>query len=392
MPLLLLAYLAFLAIALPDGLLGVSWPSMSASVGQPLGALGLILPFAVASTMLSSTSTGALLARIGFGRILAGSIALSAAALLGQSLAPTFWVIVLTAVLLSAGSGAVDTALNAFAARRFDARQISWLHAVYALGAAAGPVLFVLMSRAGISWRGTFASVAGALALLALLFALTVRRWPPPPRPGPQASPAPRTWGRSRFGLPAAGWWGASMFATQAGVESGTALWAYVFLTEARAVPPAAAAATVSAYWLALLVGRVVLGPVANRTGAPRVLVGCLAGMVVSATLLLVPGPVALVGIVGMGLCAAPLFPLLTLTTPDRVGSDFSDRAIGLQGAASAAGAATFPALIGLLIGPVGTGVVAPCLLVLVLGNVGLFAWTTSRSAKRRRSVPAASG
>ena len=67
MPLLLLAYLAFLGISLPDGLLGVSWPSMSVSFGQPIGALGLVLPFAVVSSMLSSASTGALLTRIGLG-------------------------------------------------------------------------------------------------------------------------------------------------------------------------------------------------------------------------------------------------------------------------------------------------------------------------------------
>ena len=68
MPLLLLAYFAFLGISLPDGLLGVSWPSMSVSFGQPVGALGLVLPFAVVSSMLSSASTGVLLARIGLGK------------------------------------------------------------------------------------------------------------------------------------------------------------------------------------------------------------------------------------------------------------------------------------------------------------------------------------
>jgi hypothetical protein len=98
MPLLLLAYLAFLGISLPDGLLGVAWPSMSVSFGQPVGALGLVLPFAVVSSMLSSASTGVLLARIGLGHILAGSIGLYALALIAQSLAPAFWVFVVAAV------------------------------------------------------------------------------------------------------------------------------------------------------------------------------------------------------------------------------------------------------------------------------------------------------
>ena len=120
MPLLLLAYLAFLGISLPDGLLGVSWPSMSVSFGEPIGALGLVLPFAVVSSMLSSASTGVLLTRIGLGRILTGSIGLYALALLAQSLAPAFWVFIVAAVVLAAGSGAIEAAEQKVAALQAD--------------------------------------------------------------------------------------------------------------------------------------------------------------------------------------------------------------------------------------------------------------------------------
>jgi MFS family permease len=268
MPRLLLAYLAFLGISSPDGLLGVSWPSMSVSFGQPVGALGLMLPFAVASSMLSSASTGALLTRIGLGRILACSIGLYAVALLAQSLAPVFWVFIVAAVVLAAGSGAIDAALNAFAAQQFNARQITWLHAVYGLGAAAGPLLFVATAEVGLSWRWAFALVAAMLAVVIVVFACTVRLWQIPQQPQPRASKQPRR--RSKVRLPAAIWSGASLFAVQTGVESGTALWAYLFLTDARAVPPGVAAATASGYWMALVVGRVVLGPVAMRIGPHR--------------------------------------------------------------------------------------------------------------------------
>ena len=184
---------------------------------------------------------------------------------------------------------------------------------------------------------------------------------------------------RAALRLPAAIWSGLSVFALQTGVESGTALWAYLFLTDARAVPSGVAAAAVSGYWVALLLGRVVLGPVATRTGPHPVLVACQAGMGVGATLLLLPGLAAVGGVVVLGLCAAPMFPLLTLTTPERVGAAWTDRAIGLQSAASAAGSATLPALIGLLIVPFGSQVIAPSLLVLVLLNTAVFAWTTFR-------------
>jgi fucose permease len=381
MPLIFLAYLAFLGISLPDGLLGVSWPSMSVSFGQPLGALGLMLPIAVVTSMLSSASTGVLLARIGLGRILAVSVGLYAVALSLQSVAPSFWMFIAAAVVLAAGSGAIDAGLNAFAARHFNARQITWLHAVYGLGAAAGPLVFLAATTAGGSWRSAFAVVAALLAVLTVVFLRTLRRWPAPSQPLSPLSQRPTTRRDPTRRLPVAAWSGTSMFALQTGVEAGTALWAYSFLTSARDVPPDVAALTASGYWVALLLGRVALGPVATRTGPRPVLRTCMVGMGVGATLLLLPGLVPIAGIILLGLSAAPMSPLLTLTTRDRVGAAWADRAIGLQSAAASAGSATLPALIGLLIGQFGAQVVAPSLLVLAVINIAVFALTTSASS-----------
>jgi MFS family permease len=370
---LLLSYLAFLGISLPDGLFGVAWPSMSRDLGVPLGALGLMLPLGVASSMLSSASTGVLLARIGLGRLLAASIAVTGVALFTQSIAPMFWIVVATGVLIAAGNGAIDAGLNANAARRFTARQITWMHAVYGFGAAVGPLLFAGMAGFGLSWRWTFAVVAAIQGLLAVLFAATARAWAPAPLP---AGGAPR----GGFRMPAVVWPGAVLFAVQTGVESATALWAFVFLTGARGVSLGVAAAAVSGYWAALLVGRLVLGPVADRVGPRRVLLAGLVGMAGGAALLLVPySGAALAGIVLIGVSAAPMYPLLMLTTKDRVGADLADRAVGVQGAASALGAATLPALIGLLIGPLGAEVIAPCVLVLALANAAAYRAATRR-------------
>jgi MFS family permease len=378
MPSLLLACLAFLGISLPDGLLGIAWPSMRADLNVPVAALSLLLPVEVASFMLSSAATGALLARIGLGRLLAASIALCGLALFGQSVAPAFWVVVLTGVVLAAGNGAIDVGLNAHAARRFNARQITWMHAVYGFGAAAGPLLFAAMAGVDLSWRWTFGVVAAIQCALAVTFALTVRAWHEP-APADAAAPAADVAAaaapavaaatRPRRGLrvPAVVWPGAVVFLVLTGVESTTALWAFLFLTEGRGVAFGVAAGAASGYWAALLAGRLVLGPVADRVGTRPVLLAGLAGVAGGAALLLLPGPLAVAGIVLIGLSVAPMYPLLTLTTRDRVGADLADRAIGVQAAASALGSATLPALVGLLIAPLGAGVIAPCVLVLAV-------------------------
>ena len=99
---------------------------------------------------------------------------------------------IVAVVVLAAGSGAIDAALNAFAARQFNARQITWLHAVYGLGAAAGPLLFLATTAAGLSWRWAFALVAGLQAVLTVVFALTSHLWQAPQRPQPPSSRPPR--------------------------------------------------------------------------------------------------------------------------------------------------------------------------------------------------------
>ena len=390
-----LAFLAFFGIALPDGVLGVSWPSMRLDLGVPIGALGIMLPFGVVCSMLSSSATGFVLGRTGIGRLLAASTFLAGTALFIQSLATAFWVVVAASCLFALGSGAIDAGLNAHVARRLSARRITWLHACYGLGAACGPLIVAGAGGLGLSWRWAFATVAAILGVLALAFALTERAWvvapsvapsvassaAPSPVPSgalsgaPSGAPSPvrRSGGRA---VPRAAWPGVTLFAVHNGLEASVSLWTYVYLTAGRGVRPAPAALLVSGYWLALLIGRVVLGPLADRTGARLMLLACFGGLVAGAALLFLPGPAAATGVLTLAVAAAPVFPLLTLTTKDRVGDVFADRVLGIQVAAGSAGAATIPAVLGVLIGRYGAGIFAYCIvgLAVLTASTYLFA------------------
>jgi len=133
----------------------------------------------------------------------------------------------------------------------------------------------------------------------------------------------------------------------------------------------------VSGYWASLFAGRLLSGTVTDRLGAHRLLAAGIIGMAVGAALIALPAPgwLAVSGLVLLGFAAAPMYPLLTLTTAERVGAAHADRTIGLQGGAAALGATTVPAGIGVLIGMAGPEVLGPSLLLLtaVLGLV--YAW-----------------
>jgi fucose permease len=388
-PLVAYACLAYLSMALPDSMLGVAWPWMRLDLHQPVAAIGAVLPFGIAASVLASTATGRLLDRVGVGRLLAAGTVLSTVALALNGLARSLWVLVAAGIFLGLGSGSVDTALNAHAARRFGARGITWMHASYGLGATIGPLVVTAALAAGAGWRWAYALVAVAQAALAATFTTTRHRWttPPPATPDHRAQdhraqdhraqdhpaqdhPAAGAAGRSvgRWGVLVLG---VLVFVVHTGIESGVGLWGYVFLTSGRGVPAGIAGVVVSGYWATMFVGRLVLGPVAQRIGAPRVLAGAVAGVAVGAAVLAAPvpaaasGAVAVAGMLLIGLAAAPVFPLLTLTTADRVGAAGAGSAIGAQVAAATVGGAGLPVGMGLLMGSFGGGALAYCLVAL---------------------------
>ncbi|MEU7588089.1 MFS transporter [Micromonospora sp. NPDC049230] len=434
--LLLLAYLAFVSLGLPDGLLGVAWPSVRGDLDVPTEAVGLVLTAGTVGYLASSVLAGFTLARIGVGALLAGSTVLASLALTGYSLSPVLAVLVGCALLLGLGSGAVDSGLNAYAAGAFGPRHMNWLHAFFGLGVAIGPLIMTGVLSAGLAWRWGYGIVAAAQLALAVAFVLTVRAWhrepvptgataggPLPPEAaatasagGPTPTEAAAVGTASAEVAEAAGagtsaavplpvgatlrlpavWTGTLAFALYVAIEVSAGLWAFLLLTEGRGVSAAVAGGCVSAYWGSLFVGRVVQGVVAERLGATQVLRASLAGMAVGAALIAVPGPAALavLGLVVVGFAAAPVFPLLTLTTAERVGAAHADRAIGLQIGASGIGAALVPGGLGVLIGNTSVQVLGSALLVLSLALIALYEWGARRPTAGRPvpTVPAQPG
>ena len=380
MPALLLACLAYLSVALPASTLGLLWPSIRLSFGEPVGALGILLVFGITASVISSAATGR--AQVCTGPLVAASAVLTAVALGLEAFAASLWVMAVGMVLFGLGFGAIDAGLNAHAARHFGARDINWMHASYGLGATIGPLLVTILLADGLGWRRTYGLMALVQAILACVFIVHRRGWRESPRVtvsppgGAKHGPDDGTARRQRSAAAAL-----TFAAVETGLESGAGIWGYVFLTAGRGLLPGMAGVAVSAYWGMMLAGRVVLGPVAERLGPARVLAAAVVGVPAGAALMTVPGPgaLAVAGLMILGLAAAPVFPLLTLMTPQWVGPR-ARRMVSLQVAASAVGSAALPAGLGLAIGAVNARILAPSLLVLGLATAVLYPFLPRRS------------
>jgi fucose permease len=276
--------------------------------------------------------------------------------------------------LVRAFRWAVDAALNAYAARHFGARQVNLMHAAYGIGAATSPSIVTAVIGMGRSWRWAYITVMAIQALLAALFAGTSRRSSDAsaePAALATASTEDQSPGRPRWWRRAPAVGGLLVIAVQTGLESVIGLWAFVYLLSAVALPAATAGVIVSSYWAAIVLGRILLGALAQRIGIWPVL-GTLTTVAVTASaLLLTRQPVlAAGGIILLGLALAPVYPLLVLTTAERTTADATDRLVGLQAAVSTIGAVVFPTAVGLIMG-VNPMAFASCVVVLALIDSG---------------------
>lgn len=363
----LLAFLAFLSLGLPDGLLGVAWPSIRSDVGVPLDALGLLVSFTTAGYLISSFLTGRILQLLGIGGLLALSTATAATALLGFA-ATTSWPLLLACgTLAGLAGGAIDAGLNAYGASHFSNRVLNWLHAFFGLGTTLGPLIVTAVLASGNVWRWSYVIVGGGQVVLALTFFLTRKRWVEAPEIGSEGAPrirAART--RDTLRRPIV-WLGMLAFFVYTGVEFVTAQWSYSLLTLHRGVPAGTAGLLVSLYWGSLMAGRILFGFVADRVPLVRTLRGCILGSIAGALLFSLE-PTRLLSFAGLmliGFSIAPIFASLVSLTPKRVGREHADSAIGFQIASAALGGAAFVGLVGVIGGEVGLHAIGVAIVVL---------------------------
>lgn len=365
-PLLIpLAFLAFISLGLPDGLLGVSWPSMRREFGVPLDALGLLAAFSTAGYLTASFLSGRILRVLPLGTVLALSTLAAATALLGFAVAPAWPLLLALGYLAGLGGGAIDAGLNAYGATHFSARTLNWLHAFFGVGTTAGPLIVTTVLGGGHTWQWSYVIVGSLQLMLALTFFLTRRRWVDAGHTGEATAPLPAARTRDTLRRPVV-WMGMLTFFLYSGVEFATAQWSYSLLTLGRDVPATTAGLYVSLYWGSLMVGRVLFGSVANRVPLIPTLRLCLMAAVVGALLLwLNPTPALSVGgLMLIGFAFAPVFASMISLTPDRVGAAHATSAIGFQVAAAGLGGATITALIGLLTRVAGLEVIGLCLVI----------------------------
>ncbi len=419
---------SFVALGLPDGMLGTAWPSARQTFGAPIADLGLILLIATIGSISVSAFVGRLIRRFGVAVLLACSGACAALAGTGYALAPQLWVLFAVAVLWGLAAGMMDGGLNTEVGLSGRSRLLNLLHAAYGVGTAIGPLLVtaaILLS----SWRLAYLVLAGLdLAVTALWLRQRRQERAAQDAPGaaaPEPGRAPLAgqaaagqaaagqavageaaageavaaetvaghpsdaWSRRRSGFVVAT--GMLIFFVYTGVEVAAGQWEASFCRGHLGLSASAAGLATFGFWGALTAGRLILAALPRPVPPARV-VWWGSGIAVAAAALIwwQPGtPATLAAFVLLGGALAGIFPALIALTPLRIGQGRAEHVIAWQVGAAAGGGSGLSALVGLLIGVWGLSVLGPSLTVLAVLLVAgiILLERTAPIAQRRRSA-----
>ena len=387
MGLIIISFIAFISLGLPDGLLGVAWPGIREYFDLPVNALGIIIFCGTGGYMLSSFLNGILIRSLGIGRLLSLSCAATASSLFVYAQTNNWLVFVTFTVINGLGAGAIDASINTYVAKYHSSRMMQWLHASFGLGITSGPLIMTLGISLTSHWQSGYLFVSIAIAILASVFFVTKSMWLGISVYNSQDHHAETE--ASLFEtlktIPAQ----LSMltFFLYTGVELGLGMWIYSLLTESRGVALEVAGFITGSYWGMFTVGRIIAGLYAKKIADRKLiyLSVCLALLGIG---LLITNSGQLTSIIGIGvagLAIAPIFPGLVSNTASRVGQIHNANTIGLQIAASGFGIAIVPSLAGLLAKIYGLEAIPVYLLTVLSLMLLVFAAMNFQSNKKAR-------
>jgi fucose permease len=372
--LLLIIYVAFISLGLPDSMLGAAWPLMRTELGLPLEGAGLVSLFVTTGTIISSLLTGTLIRKLGTGKLTTLSVLTTALALLGYSFTTNFTWLLLMAIPLGLGAGAVDAVLNDFVARHYSSRHMSWLHAFWGVGATAGPLLMAWMISLTQRWQNGYRSVSIVQFALVMILVASLKLW----KNGEYATSEAHTQKPSNgsiWKIPGMGPNLAAFFAYCA-LELTAGLWFASYLVQIRGVKAETATAWAASYYFGIMLGRVINGFLTMRFSSKTLIRAGQTSILLGIGLLFLPGNLfSLVGLLLVGLGCAPIYPSMLHETPARFGKENSSRLMGIQMASAYVGLTVMPPVVGLIASRLSLKVFPFALLILLV----LMVWGSER-------------
>ncbi len=369
--LLVIIYIAFISLGLPDSLLGSAWPTMYTQMGVAVSYAGVISMIIAVGTVISSLLSDRLTRTLGTGKVTAVSVAMTAVSLFGFSFSSSFISLCLWAVPYGLGAGSVDASLNNYVALHYKSRHMSWLHCMWGVGAATGPYVMGFALTRGMGWTAGYRMIGILQVVLTMILIFSLPMWKKPVNSSETgqtgASDRPLTLrdivsikGAKEVML---------YFFCYCAIEQTAGLWASSYLTFDRGVSSEAAAGYASMFFIGITVGRALSGFVTMKLNDKSMvrLGEAIIGLGILVIILPFGAFGALTGLVIIGFGCAPVYPCIIHSTPSFFGADRSQAIIGVQMASAYVGTCLMPPLFGVIADKFGIVLLSGYLLVILI-------------------------
>jgi fucose permease len=375
--LLILIYIAFISLGLPDSVLGAAWPSMYRTFGVPEGSAGIITMLMYSGTMISSIASDWIIRKLGTGKVLVISVAVTAITMLGFSMAGSFTVLCLIALPYGLGGGCVDASLNNYVATHYKARHMNFLHCFWGIGTIISPLIMGAFIENGGVWTQGYRAIAFFQFALVAVLMFSIPLWKKTADKSTETS-SPLSF-RKLMRIPGVKASLAAFFCYCA-LETTMGLWTSTYLSEVKGVDLILATKCGMLFYIGIATGRLVSGMISEWLGDKQLIyTGTAITMLSLFALTLLPsnGPMLYLLIVLAGIGCGPIYPGMVHHSPEISGPEGSQMLIGFQLALSSAGSIMVPALFGIIVNNLSVALM-PCfcmifafiMLIMVLNSV----------------------
>ena len=350
--LLLIIYLSFVSLGLPDSMLGASWPLIYPSIGADVSMAGIVSMTACFGTVISSLAFAKISKRFSTRVITSFSIFVTSLALFLMSKATSIYMMLPISLLLGLGGGCVDSALNNYVSLHYSTGAMSFLHGFWGVGTTIGPILLGILIPLGYTWRTGYVSLSaiqGVILILSLLaFPLWKLKEKENQKEGISEDNTKVVSTKEAIKRNGAVYALLGFFAYCA-LENTIMVWNATYMVSGGLLESKAASFSSLFFW-GMTIGRIMTGFVADKYG--DAFMNRVGGVVLILAIILTPiVPVEFFWIVLLllGLGCAPFYPMMMHQTPRLYGVDASPSLIGLQMASAYVGSTLAPPVFGFI-------------------------------------------
>ncbi|HOO95728.1 MAG TPA: MFS transporter [Proteiniphilum sp.] len=349
--LLIIIYLSFIGLGLPDTMLGAAWPAMYRDLSAPIHYAGIISMITAAGSVVSSLMSARITRFAGTGVVTVSSVFLTAMALIGFSFSNNVVWLFILAIPLGLGAGSVDAALNNYVALHFKARHMNWLHCFWGIGASIGPLIMSAQLKATGSWSQGYMTVGIIQLCIVIVLLATLPLWKRSKREqgDKHAESTPHLSFRKIAQLPGVKQMLLGFFC-YCTIEVVAGTWGTSFMVTVRNISPENAARWIGLYYIGITAGRFISGLFTLKINNLQLIRLGQIVILLGIVLMLLPYNASITtGFMVFGLGCAPIFPSMLHETPRSFGREYSQSIIGMQMASASLASTIMPMIFGSL-------------------------------------------